>query len=191
MQAGNHLPTDILTYSSYSKDILFSKIYDRHFNLDPILMRKKRKLIYENLKRDNQINFKLNKTTFASYFELWDWKERQAKFICNAVRTYDFFGYDYWLPLWDNDALEICSKVPLENRINRLWFTDFVDNYLVKKMSIYSVPRKYTSDPLLLMRLNSIANKLLFIKTFKVFKIYFLGNHLIEIIVLLRNHILY
>ncbi len=173
MQAGNHLPTDILTYSSYSKDILFSKIYDRHFNIDPILMRKKRKLINENLKRDNQINFKLNRTTFASYFELWDWRERQVKFICNAVRTYDFFGYDYWLPLWDNDALEICSKVPLDYRINRRWFTRYVDTYLASKMKDYNIPNKYTKDPVLTMKLFYLATRLNIIKPLRIIRLIF------------------
>lgn len=173
MQAGNHLPKDILNYESYSKEILLSKIYARHFNIDPILMRKKEKFIIDKLNKDNIISSKLNQRSFASYFELWDWKERQTKFICNAVRIYDYFEYDYWLPLWDNDCLEICSKVPLENRINRLWFTDFVDDYLVKKMSTYNVPRKYTTDPLLLMRLNSIANKFYLLRPLRFLRFIF------------------
>ena len=54
-----------------------------------------------------------------------------------------------------------------------MWFTDFVDNYLVKKMSTYSVPRKYTSDPLLLMRLNSIANKFYLLKPLRFLRFIF------------------
>ena len=90
--------------------------------------------------------------------------ERKASCLLNAVRTYDFFGYDYWLPLWDNDALEICSNVPLKHRVNRVWFTRYVDRYLTLKMKGYDVPKKYTKDPVLLMKLFYLTMRLGIIK---------------------------
>lgn len=54
----------------------------------------------------------------SSGFECWDIRERQAKFIVNSIRTYEYWGYDWWLPFWDVEYMEFWSKVPLQFRIN-------------------------------------------------------------------------
>ena len=45
--------------------------------------------------------------------ECWDWQERQAKYIVNAVRVYEFFGYGWRIPLWDAEMLALWERVPL------------------------------------------------------------------------------
>lgn len=55
----------------------------------------------------------------AGLYKKWVWQERQAKFIVNSVRVYEFWGYDWWLPLGDLDMREFWLRVPLELRINR------------------------------------------------------------------------
>lgn len=49
-------------------------------------------------------------------FEYWDWQERQAKFIANAVRVYEFWSYDWRLPYWDAEIMTFWAGVPLELR---------------------------------------------------------------------------
>jgi asparagine synthase (glutamine-hydrolysing) len=44
--------------------------------------------------------------------ETWDWQERQAKFIANAVRVYEFWGYDWRLPYWDRECVDFWTSVP-------------------------------------------------------------------------------
>jgi asparagine synthase (glutamine-hydrolysing) len=62
----------------------------------------------------------------ADVCERWEWQERQAKFICNSVRTYEFFGFDWWLPLWDVEFVRFWQTVPLDLRRKRLWYIDYV-----------------------------------------------------------------
>lgn len=57
--------------------------------------------------------------TFANAIEYFDFKERQAKFITNSVRVYEFFGYEWRIPLWDTELIEFFLRVPIEYRINR------------------------------------------------------------------------
>lgn len=65
-------------------------------------------------------------------FESWDWAERQAKFIVNSVRAYEFFGFDWWLPFWDKAFVDFWSGVPLAYRINKSFYDEFVDNLFVQ-----------------------------------------------------------
>lgn len=58
--------------------------------------------------------------------EQWEWQERQSKFICNSVRVYEFFGYEWWLPLWDAEFMEFWLGVPLQLRTRRHWYNDYV-----------------------------------------------------------------
>lgn len=62
----------------------------------------------------------------AAGHEKWEWQERQTKFICNSVRVYEFFGYEWWLPLWDAEFMEFWLGVPLQLRNRRHWYNDFV-----------------------------------------------------------------
>ncbi|HYD60717.1 MAG TPA: asparagine synthetase B family protein [Noviherbaspirillum sp.] len=62
----------------------------------------------------------------ANAYERWEWQERQAKFICNSVRVYEFFGYDWWLPLWDMGLVRFAQGVPLHLRQGRRWYNEYV-----------------------------------------------------------------
>lgn len=55
----------------------------------------------------------------AALYESWAIRERQAKFITNAVRTYEYWGYDWWLPLWDDGLLRFWSETPCRHRLGR------------------------------------------------------------------------
>lgn len=52
----------------------------------------------------------------TSAWERWEWQERQAKFICNSVRVYEFWGYDWRMPFWDVEAIEFWQRMPLQQR---------------------------------------------------------------------------
>jgi len=62
----------------------------------------------------------------ADAFERWDLQERQAKFICNSVRVYEDFGFEWRLPLFDHQLMDFWARVPLELRIGRQLYFEFV-----------------------------------------------------------------
>jgi hypothetical protein len=82
-------------------------------------------------------------------FELWDWQERQAKYIVNAVRLYEYWGYDWWLPLWDSEFVEFWHHVPLRLRLARRRYMQFVNNFCMrfggKNMPLLPLPQVQTS----------------------------------------------
>lgn len=56
---------------------------------------------------------------YATIEEWFDTAERQAKYIVNSVRVYEFFGYEWLIPLWDNNQLEFWSHISLNWRYKR------------------------------------------------------------------------
>ena len=46
--------------------------------------------------------------------------------ICNSVRVYEFYGYDWWIPLWDKEFMYFWEKVPLRLRKGREWYLEYV-----------------------------------------------------------------
>jgi asparagine synthase (glutamine-hydrolysing) len=63
-----------------------------------------------------------NAESLANVIEYFNGNERQAKFIVNSVRVYEFFGYAWKIPLWD--AEDFFLRVPLKYRMR------YGDNYL-------------------------------------------------------------
>jgi len=55
----------------------------------------------------------------AAAIEAWGIQERQAKFITNAVRCYEHWGYDWWLPLWDRQFVGFWMHVAPAQRAER------------------------------------------------------------------------
>lgn len=42
----------------------------------------------------------------------WNFKERQAKFIVNSIRIYEFFGFEHYLLFWDQDLIDFFKELP-------------------------------------------------------------------------------
>jgi asparagine synthase (glutamine-hydrolysing) len=57
----------------------------------------------------------------------WDWQERQAKYIVNSVRVYESHGYNWWMPLWDNEFTEYWQRVPFLVRKKREIYSNYVN----------------------------------------------------------------
>lgn len=69
-----------------------------------------------------------NKDAVVSALEYWDWQERQAKHIINSDRLYEYWGYDWRVPLWDHELMDFYCQVPLTFRIKqRLYYKTIID----------------------------------------------------------------
>lgn len=85
---------------------------------------------------------------YASIEEWLDTAERQAKFIVNSARVYEFFGYEWLIPLWDNSQFNFWRRVSLSWRYKRKLYYFIVDdrmpstNDVTKKKRFESFIRK-------------------------------------------------
>ena len=69
----------------------------------------------------------------ASAFEAWDIQERQAKFIINSDRVYEFWGYDWYLPFWEKDFIDFWQKIPLYLKKNENLYIRMVQKTFKKE----------------------------------------------------------
>ena len=126
--AGSHIPS-ITFMKKLDKNILADAIYSKHYSLACNIPKKQVECLKNRIKYSlNTRECSLTSSEFADSFEKWDWRNRQAKFIVNSVRVYDFFGFSWWLPFWDRNFLEFWENVPLEYRYERVLYNEFVDS---------------------------------------------------------------
>ncbi|MEI6610527.1 MAG: asparagine synthetase B family protein [Deltaproteobacteria bacterium] len=117
MVSGSHIPKNAEPGKNASLDDLVQSLVSRH-NLTPW----NRNSIERFNKWYARIIYCTEVTTvkrgedFANWVEKWDWQERQAKFIINSSRAYEFWGYDWYLPLWDRDFMFFWQRIPLRLR---------------------------------------------------------------------------
>lgn len=60
-------------------------------------------------------------------FESWECQERQSKFIMNSTRVYEFWGYQWWLPLWDTEFTKLWSRIALDYRLDKKIYRKYVE----------------------------------------------------------------
>lgn len=125
--AGSHIPDVAFQEKTLNLMDSCQATLSRHYSLAPRTKFEVGEAFWLNKIKENMEfeDFSSN-VKFADSFEKWDWQERQAKFICNSVRVYEFYGYDWWIPLWDKEFMYFWEKVPLRLRKGREWYLEYV-----------------------------------------------------------------
>lgn len=116
-----------------------------------------------------QIESYCNQTsdTYRAY-EIWEWRERQAKFITNVNRYYEFIGYKWNAPFCESRLLEFWSAVPLDKKLNGILYDGFLETEIFKKLGLqYNYDLKRRSKKNIL---SSIKNNLYFLKKNRMIK---------------------
>ena len=115
---------DNITIDGFSERML-----KKHYSLWPLMLKnpqiKKRAVrrLSESFK-----NFKLDSAqSIIDAYEYWEWQERQAKFIINSVRVYDFWGYEWRIPLWDSELMDFWSAIPYRLKLRKKLYLDYLE----------------------------------------------------------------
>jgi asparagine synthase (glutamine-hydrolysing) len=125
---GGHIPS-VLTQDDLTEDTFYRTIIEKHFSLwlhlNPTIdldrIREKiKQVLSEHLGVLDQR---------AADFELWEWQERQAKYVVNGQRTYDFLNVAWELPLWHDEYLHFWSAVPVALKYRQKLYADYLDSY--------------------------------------------------------------
>ena len=122
---GGHIANLFLTKNTFDSATLLDYIIKLRYDNLCIIGDVKIK-IAESVQNKYSIDKNYSNVKASEISEKIDWRERQAKFIVNSCRVYDYFGYEWRLPLWDIDLLKFWSKVPFEKRAGRKLYYDYV-----------------------------------------------------------------
>ncbi|MCE8018994.1 hypothetical protein HOP51_02510 [Halomonas sp. MCCC 1A11036] len=120
---------------------LTEALRQRHFTLNESAEGEAlfRERVLPRLTQDYRLDETLDPDEFIRQFVLFGWQERQAKFIVNSVRCFEFFGHDWWMPLYDRDFMAFWQSVPLHWLECRSGYVTFVEN-LFAEVSGHSAP---------------------------------------------------
>ncbi|RAH38218.1 asparagine synthetase B family protein [Halomonas sp. SL1] len=134
--AGSHIPDAAFTGEVLDLEDVSHALFQRHYNLAPADFLTTQEFTWKTrIKKKTEAKGIKAPWQYADAYEKWDWQERQAKFICNSVRVYEFFGYDWWMPLWDKEFVEFWQNVPLALRKNRTWCIGYIKKSYNEQMS--------------------------------------------------------
>ena len=113
---------------STSTKTLINDIINTHYNLNKNADLGVFKERLNNLKNIDKFSY--------SIYEDWELKERQSKFIVNANRVYEYFNYKHIMPLWDASIIEFFRVMPLNQKLNSLFYIKVIFEELFKSYDI-------------------------------------------------------
>lgn len=100
--------------------------------------------------------------SYISSFELWFIENHCAKFINYTAKTYETFGYEWRLPLWDNEFIDWWYTIPAELRANSTLYHEYLFKYLFDPLSV-GFKKQEQVTPSIIKRLIPRQAKLLLI----------------------------
>jgi asparagine synthase (glutamine-hydrolysing) len=121
MISGGHIPRNIGEIPC-DVDHLITQILMRHYvtgRLDNPDTQQLEGIFRERIRRSMGNREVFDSESLADGIEYFDFNERQAKKIVNSVRIYEFFGYEWRIPLWDSELMDFFLRTPLPWRLHQ------------------------------------------------------------------------
>lgn len=127
---GGHIPRNFVQGQSYSSDDIIKALVKKHFCLWVNLRTNENLEVFgRRISQALSLQPGRSYTTqeAAQLFEFWEWQERQAKFVVNGQRVYEWFGHDWRLPLWHDELMFFWQNIPWDKRAGQGLHKRFLD----------------------------------------------------------------
>ncbi len=73
---------------------------------------------------------------FNSLFQNWGIKHRLGKYMINSMRSYEYLGYEWRLPLCDNEFIDFWRYMPFQYKYDKGFYKDFLSEKLFSPLGI-------------------------------------------------------
>lgn len=153
---GLHIPKTLINNredldDEERKEQILEALLDKHYSLWSCLeTSENRKLVADNLwkqiEKETGGLTKNNNDDFGLY-EFSEFKNRQSKYVITVQRVYEFFGYEWRLPLWDKEYLDYWETIDKKYKFDRNLFVevmhqlDWGEVWSMKLPAPYITPR--------------------------------------------------
>lgn len=125
MLAGSHIPREYGRPQAYTVDRFLADNLAKHYSLWAFDDQALSAVFAERTLASAGRPHVHDAASCADAIEYFDFKERQAKFIVNSVRVYEYFGCGWRLPLWDRELMAFFQRVPLPLRLGQALYLDY------------------------------------------------------------------
>lgn len=138
---GGHIPPD-LAATDATQGLMLKKVTDKHLSLWAHLLTQANLEGVTDDVRDEIISGygQISEETLPWAFESWEYHERQAKFVVNGQRLYEFLGARWELPLWDPRFVDLWAGIDLADKLGQGAFLRYLREYDFKGI-FTSIPR--------------------------------------------------
>ena len=142
--------------------ILTNAIINKHFSL--WLNKKTNKnleIISNRILSDLNIiqDSQLLKSQIAKLYEMYEYNERQAKFVVNGQRVYEWFGFEWRLPLWSDELIDFWVSIPWDKKTGQKLYKMYLKKY--NPASIFNI--RLSSENTSFLLFVRLIKKLIFI----------------------------
>jgi asparagine synthase (glutamine-hydrolysing) len=150
---GGHIPPIVKLNEDkgFSIEDVLQALLDKHFSLwinlkseNNLKLAKKR--ISESLQ---DIEFdNVDSRIFSKLYELFEFEERQSKFVVNGQRIYDYFGFDWRLPLWSDEIIRFWETIDWKTKYGQELYLEYLKIHNFGGVfNNVSLPPQYTYFP--------------------------------------------
>jgi asparagine synthase (glutamine-hydrolysing) len=172
--SGGHIPEVFTLKNSISFDEFFNFIVDKHYSLWADLKSQENlKILKEIFLESLPIASKnlYSKEEAASAWELWEWQARQTRYVVNLQRGYDFWGYEWRLPLWSEYLMDFWKEITLFHKLNQNLYKKYLykHNFFNLFKGVDTKKYYYNSLPVIFLK---ILRKLLFFYDSEEYKVF-------------------
>ena len=140
--SGGHVPASLYNHPNLSELAVIEYIIKKHCSLwsdqlttENIAMLK---TIISDVLRAFETDWESQSERWLAKYEAWEWQERQTKVVLKTVRLYEYFGFEWQLPLWDVDLMDLFQKVPFSLKFQQNIFKEYLRRYNYK--DLFSIP---------------------------------------------------
>lgn len=117
---------DTVTKQELINDILWKHYSEGKRNLShPIRTCYEDKISHNLLKNEPDV---LTSDRAFNLYQNYNVRERQAKYICCQPKLYEYYGYDWYLPLWDAELIDFWETIDIKTKYNRELFFEFTEH---------------------------------------------------------------
>lgn len=170
---GSHTPSSLVNQKSVSKNQLISKILNKNYAAWNLKEVEESYLEYFRNKIADITNppETMSGPVLCDLSEFWEWQERQANYMVNSVRVYEYWGFEWRIPLWDKELVQFWKSVPAPLRADRKLFNSYLERYQKLPVSEANSPKirklNYFKNPLVNTRYGRFGGKTAYLKKLK------------------------